>query len=985
MKLIKYFLHSRVAAIILFVVTIVLSIVFWNKIKRALYPEYLEPFFTIETRYSSQPAEIVEQRLTEKIESAFKEIRGLKELRSQSENGRSRVYLSFYSDVDIIRTQFDIFDIVDKIIPNLPSDSEKPNVLNFDPNDAADFYLVLKSNSEDKTLSAQRDIFNEKYKQGLKNIGGVAKVELFGVEGLETQVRLKPEFRGEVDLDGIRQFLSRQSVRTRVGHYRAEGKSVPIYIDEFYSNAQSIKSLVYKDKNGKPFTLGEVFQIEETAKKNETLSLLNDSPVLSLAISFERGVDYMRLGKEVHQQIQDYNRQGDFDWQIMTSKYLDIKTELKQLWQSLFFSLISLVLFLVLFFRRFRNTLAILLALPYSLAVVFVYLFISQNSLNSYSLLGIVLLSGAMIDASCLVYESVQQSGKTSETLSRALRILLMSTLSTMLVFVPALFLEEKTAQVFLEIAKALLFGLLGSLVYAVFILPRLFIPKERVPSPSLTKLKIPFYFIFKRRKEALYLLLILTVISLVFTPFYGFSVNKRVQEQYMHFEIFYPTSLKVEVVRKALNRLSLAMKRKGFDLDMHREIKPSRARLTLLVAEEKRQKAIRAFLKSYAFRSQNMDFYFNEDSGGESPKGNIIISFSGKDRQDLYEVLERYSQLAKKSDLVEKQYYLFRRDRKVLVLKRKSERIIHAGDVQKASAFLELYKKGLVTEKYRHFNERRGQIQERDLILRGEVGEKTGLNRLKNTSLYFNKKEQTVNQMYRFNFEESYGRLNRRNGLPELQMQWIGRDGIGQVQLEGLLKNMMREQGGDNNIVIKLVSDELNAAKALKLSVLLLLGSLALIYTMLASVKNSFLYPLKYFLIIFISLFPLLLILSIWDFSFSFSIVAALIVFIGLSFNNLFILDEWAEKVKGIENDLKVFALFFRFIENHFLAIFISTLSTMCALLPGLLSQNENYFEISVILLLGLSLHLLTLPGLVPLVFLRKKNHLNPLLDGKC
>lgn len=446
----------------------------WN-----LLPEISYPSLTIRTDYpDSAPAE-VEKLVTEPLEEAVAVVHGLRTLRSASSSGASEITMEFGWDSDMDYAALDVREKIDLV--TLPDDAKTPVLLRFDPN--LDPILRIGVHG-DEDLVTLRYLAERLLKKELESLDGVASARVRG--GLEEEIEVRID-EGKlaalgIPISTVSQFLDSQNVNTSGGSLRDRDAEFLVRTMNAFTGLEEIGQTVLFEEAGRRVRLADVSEITRSFKDREVVLRIGENEAVELAVYKEGNantVDVARQVKRRLESISDVLPKG-VETQVLFDQSTFIEEAVSEVRSNAIFGGLLAIFVLYLFLKDRRGTAVISVIIPLSILATFIVMQQLDVSLNVMSLGGIALGVGSLVDNAIVVLESVGRHralGKsrwdaTLDGSNEVARAVTASTLTTVAVFLPIVFVQGIAGQIFKDQALTVSASQIISLIAALTLIP---------------------------------------------------------------------------------------------------------------------------------------------------------------------------------------------------------------------------------------------------------------------------------------------------------------------------------------------------------------------------------------------------------------------------------------------------------------------------------------------------------------------------------
>jgi HAE1 family hydrophobic/amphiphilic exporter-1 len=472
----------RPVTVSMFVVAVCLfGAVSVDRLSLDLLPDISYPSLTIQTEFEDAAPEEVEALVTRPVEENVGVVPGLSRISSISRPGQSEVILEFGWDTDMDLAVMDVREKLD--LANLPTDAEKPVILRFDP--AYDPVMRLHLYG-DAPLSRVRDLAERKVKQGLESTSGVAAVKVAG--GREEQIRIEIDEKRLAELNipvsEVSSVIREANLNQASGSlYDLDANYLVRVLNEFQS-VEEIRNLIVRNLDGRQVVLGDVARVWRGTKEREVISRFNGRESVELRIYKEGDANAVAVSEAVRERLEQLKQQktypGELTHEIVYDQAQFINLAVRNVAAAALLGGLLATLVLFVFLRDLRSTATIGLSIPISVMATFTLMYQTGVTLNIMSLGGVALGVGMLVDNSIVVLESIHRHRRRNPDLAEAVyqgtrevgQAVAASTLTTVAVFLPLIFVEGIAGQLFKDQALTITYSLLASLAVALTVIP---------------------------------------------------------------------------------------------------------------------------------------------------------------------------------------------------------------------------------------------------------------------------------------------------------------------------------------------------------------------------------------------------------------------------------------------------------------------------------------------------------------------------------
>ncbi len=445
-----------------------------------LLPELALPTMAVMTDYPGAGPHEVESLITEPIEEAVGMVPGAKHIRSESSEGVSRVVVEFSWGTDLDIAALEIRENLDRIRDILPGDAESPAVTQADPSMMPIMELSVSGPYELAELSYLTDSLQSQ----LERVEGVASVNVRGEVLEEVSIQPQPSRLNSYGLtiDHIAQTLSRENINLPAGHLEEAGQRLTLRTMGEFISLDDIRNTNIVSPRGSVVNLGDMADVRMAQKEADSLTRLNGEPAITLAIQAQSGVNTVQVAGQIHSALEQLRQEipNDAALTIVSDESDFIRRSIATVTSNVLYGGILAVIILFLFLAHGRTVVVIGLAIPLSVMATFAFMYFSGLTLNLISMGGLALGVGMLVDNAIVILENVfriRESGTSPyeaavQGTTQVAPAVIASTLTTVSVFLPVVFIEGLAAQLFEQLSLTISFALLSSLLVSLTFIP---------------------------------------------------------------------------------------------------------------------------------------------------------------------------------------------------------------------------------------------------------------------------------------------------------------------------------------------------------------------------------------------------------------------------------------------------------------------------------------------------------------------------------
>ncbi|MBN1897746.1 MAG: efflux RND transporter permease subunit [Spirochaetes bacterium] len=475
----------RVTTLMVFAGIILLGLISFSRLPLSLLPDIEFPEITIVTEYKNVSSKEIEHLVSRPIEEAVASVSGAKDITSISSEGVSIVKVKFNWGKNMDFAAMEVREKVDLIKGTLPQDVKKSIVLKYNPSDRP--VLSLSVNSSFYNKVALREFVNKEIKPSLERIDGVASANITGGLVREIQVHLDMGrlYANNLSIPEVIDAINLANYNYPAGNLKKDKKEYIIRVMGEFENIDQIKELIVgTGQKGQPVYLRNVADIIDSFKEKTSASHFNGREDINLSLQKEALKNTVDVCAGIKDRIHELNQkfEGKVQLNIIYSQADYIKSSISNLITAAVLGGIIAFFILLVFLKNFKSSSIIIISIPVSIMVVFIFMFIKKISLNMISMGGIAIGIGMLVDNSIVVLESINRKTRSSRTLHQAAlsgtmevkTSVIASTLTSIVVFLPIIFVRGIAGSIFGELAFTISVALASSLFISLSLIPLL-------------------------------------------------------------------------------------------------------------------------------------------------------------------------------------------------------------------------------------------------------------------------------------------------------------------------------------------------------------------------------------------------------------------------------------------------------------------------------------------------------------------------------
>jgi len=474
-------IRRPVAVMMAVCIVLVLGVFSFAGLPVDLLPEMNFPMMAVVAGYEGASPEEVETMVTRPLEEVLATVPGIEKITSSSGQGAATVLLEFSWGTNLDFRALEVREKIDLVKRMLPDEVETPAVYQFDPSLMPVLWLSVGG---DLSAPELKRLAEEYVKPRLERIEGVASAAVAG--GVEREIRILADpsrlAHHGLTLEQVGQLLRMENLNVSAGRL-AEGTSeLQVRLLGEFSSLADLENLVLTAGPAGTLYLRDVADIQEGFAEERQLTRLNGKPGLSVSVYRQSGANTVMVSAAVRQALRELEEAlpAGTEIGVIFDQAEFINNSVGNMLNMGISGGLLAMLVLYLFLRNLRSTLVIGLAMPVSIVATFVLMYFNGLTLNLITLGGLALGIGMMVDNAIVILENVfrfRQQGMESREAAIAgsnevAGAIIASTLTTVVVFLPVVFVEGLASQIFSSMAWTVSFALLASLAVALTLVP---------------------------------------------------------------------------------------------------------------------------------------------------------------------------------------------------------------------------------------------------------------------------------------------------------------------------------------------------------------------------------------------------------------------------------------------------------------------------------------------------------------------------------
>lgn len=483
MKLPQIAVKNPVFTMSVFIALLIFGIVSLTMLPRDILPDVEYPAITIITVYPGASASEVEEQVSKKLENQLSSVTNLKKISSKSKENVSFISLEFDWNTNLDEATNDTRDKIELVKKELPDNAYDPSIVKVNSSMVP---VIIYNVSAKESYNSLDQILEDKMTNRLKRVKGVGNFIIIGQKERQIKVDIDP-YRMQayhLNIALISQILKAENLTVPGGNINLGINELAVRVPGEFTSVEDIQSIIVATVNGQIIRLSDIAKVYDDYKEKDEISKAYKEKSVIIMVQKQSGANTLEVASAVKKEIKEIQKILPKDVKInqaIDSSVLvshSIKNVSSTIWYAGFF-----VIFVVLFFmRNVKNSIIIILTIPFSLIFAFIYMYIAHFSINIFSMMALAIALGMVVDNAIVVLENItrhiENGARPQEAAifgsSEMGMAISGSTLTTIVVFLPMVFMGGVVGILFKQLAQIASVTLIASLFTALTLTPML-------------------------------------------------------------------------------------------------------------------------------------------------------------------------------------------------------------------------------------------------------------------------------------------------------------------------------------------------------------------------------------------------------------------------------------------------------------------------------------------------------------------------------
>lgn len=408
MSIYKSAVKKPITTLMVFVALSVFGIYSLTDLPVDLYPEIELPAITVMTIYRGANASDIETNITKPIESSLNSIDNIKEISSVSRDNMSIVTMEFEWEANLDESANDIRNSLEFIKSSLPDGSDSPVIYKFNSSLMPILFFAVTA---EESYQGIEKLLEEKVVNPLNQIEGIGSIGLSGIPKREIYVEVDPVKIDAMNLtvEIIGGMIQAENINIPAGNIKMGKMDYQLKIEGEFTESEQIKDITLGSYNGQVIKIKDVATVKDTIRDKTLDEKINGKVGIRMFVQKQSGGNTVKVAKDVQKQLAEIQKTLPPDVKIETifdsSEF--ISNSINNLTETLMYAFIFVILVVLVFLGQWRATFIIVLTIPISLIVAFIFLKVTGSSINIISLTSLSIAIGMVVDDAIVVLENI--------------------------------------------------------------------------------------------------------------------------------------------------------------------------------------------------------------------------------------------------------------------------------------------------------------------------------------------------------------------------------------------------------------------------------------------------------------------------------------------------------------------------------------------------------------------------------------------------
>ncbi|MGL5766592.1 MAG: efflux RND transporter permease subunit [Sarcina sp.] len=483
MKITSFSIKRPVTVFMGVLIVIMFGIVSYFKLNIDMLPSFNLPMLMLMTQYNGVGPSEIENLVTIPMEGVVGTVSNVKSVKSISGDGTSMLMIQFVDGTDMDFASLEIREKIDMISKILPEDVSKPIIIKMDPNMMP--IMSFAVNFEGKDIAELSNFADKTLKPMIERLEGVASIDIMGASENQVKIVIDPDklAASGLDMNNVMMALKSDNMNLPIGNIVEGSYDILVRAIAEVKSLEDIEDILLTNRTGETFKLKDVADIKMGATKKDDFARLDGKDALIFSVKKESTANTVEVSKKLKVELDKIEEEiKGLNSTIVLDQAEFVEFAIDSVKMNAIIGAILAVLIIFIFLKDIRSTLVMAISIPISVIATFIMVYFAGFTLNMISLGGIALGVGMLVDNSIVVIENIhrlRKEGKNSmiaaiDGTKEVAMAITASTITSICVFLPIVFVEGMASEIFREMAFSVAFSLISSLIVSFTLVPLL-------------------------------------------------------------------------------------------------------------------------------------------------------------------------------------------------------------------------------------------------------------------------------------------------------------------------------------------------------------------------------------------------------------------------------------------------------------------------------------------------------------------------------
>ncbi len=484
MGLTRLSLNNPVAVVVAVILVLLFAFISLSKLPIQLTPEVKKPEITISTSWRAAAPEEIESEIIDPQERALRGLPGSTEILAKAQRGRAVVTLTFRVGTDLRRALLEVMNRLNRVA-RYPTDADEPIITTVGGNSRAIAWFIIKPKAgNENDIASYQEFVEDTIQSRFERVPGVALSEVRGGREKEIRITFDP-FKAAHYGIGLPETVNKiANNKDTSGGFAEVGKRRYTLRYQGAYDLEDLNNMIIAWQDSQPVYLRDIATTKITLADRNSFVIQNSEAAIAVNAHRESGVNVLEVMQGLKEAAKELSegplQRAQLEIEQVYDETLYIHRSMDMLRTNLLIGIVLAILVLWWFLRKLRATLMVALAIPICVISSFIFFYAAGRTLNVISLAGLAFSVGMVLDAAIIVLENIVRRREQGDNSQKAALngtqqvwgALLASTVTTVAIFLPIVFLKDESGQLFADLALTLSVTITLSLIVAVTVLP---------------------------------------------------------------------------------------------------------------------------------------------------------------------------------------------------------------------------------------------------------------------------------------------------------------------------------------------------------------------------------------------------------------------------------------------------------------------------------------------------------------------------------